>query len=158
MTQATRSQAISPSHSKRKQDVALNESQLESSSKRQKLVTPPTDNIRRVSKFWYDDGNVVIQIGDVQFKLYRGQLTRYSTFFADLLSRDCDIDDSQVGIREVAAGEHMYPTLHSVPIYIVTCVNVADFIVLLSALDDSVYALKHYLTSVYPSLTSLFTN
>jgi hypothetical protein len=156
MTQATRSQANSPSPSKRKQDVALNESQSESSLKRQKLVTPPTDNVRRVSKFWYDDGNVIIQIEDVQFKLYRGQLTRYSTFFADLLSRDCDVDGSQAEIKEVAVGEHMYPTLHGVPIYIVTCVHVADFIVLLSALDDSVYALKHY--PIYPSLTPLFTN
>ncbi|KAF9011980.1 hypothetical protein BDQ17DRAFT_1298357 [Cyathus striatus] len=38
------------------------------------------------SSLWFDDGNIVLQAGDTQFRVYRGMLTRHSTVFADMFS------------------------------------------------------------------------
>ncbi|KAJ3538396.1 hypothetical protein NMY22_g5182 [Coprinellus aureogranulatus] len=39
---------------------------------------------KRSEKVWFDDGNIVIQAGSLQFKVHKGVLVKQSTVFADL--------------------------------------------------------------------------
>ena len=38
------------------------------------------------SDFWFHDGNIVLLVGHVAFKVHRGQLERHSEVFRDILS------------------------------------------------------------------------
>ncbi|KAJ7119172.1 hypothetical protein C8R44DRAFT_673527 [Mycena epipterygia] len=44
------------------------------------------DGIRRVQELWFEDGNLVIQAGRSQFRVYRGVLAARSSVFQDMLS------------------------------------------------------------------------
>ena len=44
----------------------------------------PADPVR--SDLWYDDGNIVLQAENTQFKVYRGILIENSTVFRDMFS------------------------------------------------------------------------
>ena len=70
--------------------------------------------------YWYDDGNVVVQVDDTQFKLYRGQLSRHSTYFAELF---------QEPLTEYCVDGH--------PCYVIRGTNVEDFVALLNAINDT---------------------
>jgi hypothetical protein len=48
------------------------------------LVTPTC--LIRSQDVWYDDGNVIIQTGNIVFKVFRGILASNSTVFADMFS------------------------------------------------------------------------
>ncbi|KZP20255.1 hypothetical protein FIBSPDRAFT_954639 [Athelia psychrophila] len=97
---------------KRKADPDIASSSL---PKKIKHIEVPT--IKRSELYWYKDGNVIIQIEDTHFELYRGQLSRASNFFARLLQGS---DENPLG-----------PKLHD-PLYVhVTEINAADFILLL---------------------------
>jgi hypothetical protein len=41
---------------------------------------------QRHQELWFDDGNIVIQAGNTQFRVYRGVLAARSTVFQDMLS------------------------------------------------------------------------
>jgi hypothetical protein len=41
---------------------------------------------QHVQELWFDDGNIVIQAGNRQFRVYRGVLAARSTVFQDMLS------------------------------------------------------------------------
>ena len=49
-------------------------------------VGPKNANVKRDDEVWMVDGNVVIQAGQVAFKVYWGILARRSTIFNDLFS------------------------------------------------------------------------
>ncbi|KAJ3532844.1 hypothetical protein NMY22_g7579 [Coprinellus aureogranulatus] len=44
-------------------------------------------------KVWYDDGNIIIQAGNLQFKIHKGVLTKQSTVFADLFQIPHPVDE-----------------------------------------------------------------
>jgi len=46
---------------------------------------PGLSVIRRVPELWIDDGNIVLQAEDVQFKVHRSILSMHSPVFAALL-------------------------------------------------------------------------
>lgn len=51
-----------------------------------KLGTPGEFQFCKSSKFWYADGNIVLQAGNTQFKVHRGVLSRQSSVFEDMFS------------------------------------------------------------------------
>ncbi|KAF7298484.1 hypothetical protein MKEN_01373500 [Mycena kentingensis (nom. inval.)] len=46
------------------------------------MVNPP--QLRRIEDIWFDDGNVVLQAGSAQYRVYRGTLARKSPIFSDM--------------------------------------------------------------------------
>ena len=86
------------------------------------------DDTLRDKTFWYDDGTTILIAGNVEFRIYRGLLARYSPVFRDMLSipqpptinsslnqtSDCPVvrlTDSPEDIRHVLrvfmTGEHL---------------------------------------------------
>ncbi|KAJ7500465.1 hypothetical protein B0H11DRAFT_1714417 [Mycena galericulata] len=49
-------------------------------------VDPETNLPRHVEDLWFEDGNIVIQAGNSQFRVYRGVLAARSSVFKDMLS------------------------------------------------------------------------
>ncbi|PIL26302.1 hypothetical protein GSI_12058 [Ganoderma sinense ZZ0214-1] len=45
-----------------------------------------TLSLQRDKTFWYDDGTIVVVAGNIEFRIYRGLLARYSPVFFDMLS------------------------------------------------------------------------
>lgn len=54
------------------------------------LTTPVTR-----SSLWLDDGNIILQAEDKQFRVHQGYLARLSTIFADVFSMPQPSDGSQ---------------------------------------------------------------
>ncbi|KZP13125.1 hypothetical protein FIBSPDRAFT_835408 [Athelia psychrophila] len=46
--------------------------------------SPPVEPVR--SSIWYDDGNVILQAGAMQFRVHKGILAQSSSVFSDMLS------------------------------------------------------------------------
>ena len=44
------------------------------------------DALTRVQELWFEDGNLIIQAGNSQFRVYRGVLAARSSVFRDMLS------------------------------------------------------------------------
>ncbi|TEB24230.1 hypothetical protein FA13DRAFT_1818078 [Coprinellus micaceus] len=44
----------------------------------------PVSPLKRSEEVWFDDGNIVLQAGDKQFKVHRGVLAKHSPIFSDL--------------------------------------------------------------------------
>ena len=51
-------------------------------------VEEPSKDIRSITRsdIWLEDGNIVLQAEDTQFKVHRGLLARVSPIFADVFS------------------------------------------------------------------------
>ncbi|KAJ7119091.1 hypothetical protein C8R44DRAFT_707401 [Mycena epipterygia] len=47
---------------------------------------PPANEPQRVQGLWFEDGNLVIQAGNSQFRVYRGVLAARSSVFQDMLA------------------------------------------------------------------------
>ncbi|KAI0322560.1 hypothetical protein OF83DRAFT_649106 [Amylostereum chailletii] len=94
---------------------------------------------RRHPVFWNLDGSVVIQTGDVMFKLHRSRLVKQSNFFAALFDRKgkqvAKGDGSQIELDET---EMVEPEMldDGCPLYRVSRVSSEDFEQLLTVLDD----------------------
>lgn len=111
-----------PSH-KRKLDTssvaksASNHSPRVPKVKRVKLKPEPHE------RFWLPEGNVIVEIGAVQYKLHKSRLRQSSTYFASLFD-----------IKKAGDGGK----LDDLPVYHLTNkVAAADFESLLAALDDA---------------------
>ncbi|KAF7322304.1 hypothetical protein HMN09_00008000 [Mycena chlorophos] len=50
----------------------------------------------RPDNLWFEDGNIVFQAGNTQYRLYRGTLARHSSVFKDMLSFPQPIDAEMV--------------------------------------------------------------
>ncbi|PPR04292.1 hypothetical protein CVT24_013407 [Panaeolus cyanescens] len=49
------------------------------------MVYPqPTSNTKRCEKLWFDDGSIVLQAGQTQFRIHKSLLARSSTVFNDM--------------------------------------------------------------------------
>ena len=44
----------------------------------------PVTPLKRSEEVWFDDGNVILQTRDMQFKVHRGVLAKHSPIFSDL--------------------------------------------------------------------------
>nr|GAT42934.1 predicted protein [Mycena chlorophos] len=55
-----------------------------------------TSDLERVESLWFSDGNVVLQAGNVQFRVYSGLLAQKSRVFADLLACPQPEEDSVI--------------------------------------------------------------
>ncbi|KAF7311243.1 BTB domain-containing protein [Mycena kentingensis (nom. inval.)] len=75
----------------------------------------PASELHRVADLWYDDGNIVIQAGDAQYRVYRGTLARRSSVFRDLFSVPQPEDETLVDgcpfVRLPDAEEEVTPFL-----------------------------------------------
>ncbi|PPQ81690.1 hypothetical protein CVT24_003122 [Panaeolus cyanescens] len=49
-------------------------------------INNPDSTIERCKKFWFDDGSIVLQAGQTQFRVHRSLLARSSTVFSDMFS------------------------------------------------------------------------
>jgi hypothetical protein len=49
-------------------------------------IDPEPSEPHHSSQLWFDDGNVVIQAGNTQYKVYRGVLAARSPVFQDMFS------------------------------------------------------------------------
>ncbi|KAF7295805.1 hypothetical protein HMN09_01123400 [Mycena chlorophos] len=49
-------------------------------------VDQPGKAVHRVDELWFPDGNIIVQAGLAQYKVYRGTLARESSIFEDMLS------------------------------------------------------------------------
>ena len=54
--------------------------------KREVEVDPSAEPLLVRSKIWFKDGNIVLQAGGTQFKVYQGLLAESSPVFADMFS------------------------------------------------------------------------
>lgn len=85
--------------------------------KRLKLKPEPHEN------FWLPEGNAIIEVGAVQYKLHKSRLKHFSTFFSSLFDMKTEGDGGK---------------LDGLPVYHLTNkVAPADFDNLLTALDDA---------------------
>ncbi|KAL1756163.1 hypothetical protein FB107DRAFT_274148 [Schizophyllum commune] len=58
--------------------------EAERPEKRQRTDEGPLDVVR--SDIWFDDGNIILQAGGHQFRVYRGLLARHSPVFKDMFA------------------------------------------------------------------------
>ena len=58
--------------------------EAERPEKRQRSEEGPLDVVR--SDIWFDDGNIILQAGGYQFRVYRGLLARHSPVFRDMFA------------------------------------------------------------------------
>jgi hypothetical protein len=129
--------SISPEASKRKIDtVTLNESAV----KRQKNTH---STYKKHPGFWISDGNVLLQLGNVRFKLHRSRLAAHSGFFEKLF--EVGAGKNQVDVE----GADAYPGLANVKVekadelllyhLQLATVSLVDFQTLLHAMDNGMY-------------------
>ena len=50
----------------------------------------PTPSRSKSKSFWLEDGNVIIETPDLQFRVYRGLLSRHSSYFESVLASSED--------------------------------------------------------------------
>ncbi|KDR67627.1 hypothetical protein GALMADRAFT_79593 [Galerina marginata CBS 339.88] len=55
-------------------------------AKRQRTYECPDEEITRASRFWFDDGNVVLQAENRQYRVHRSMLSRHSNIFRDMFN------------------------------------------------------------------------
>lgn len=70
-----------------------------------------TSSTKRDSELWFEDGNLILCAGDVEFKVYRGPLIAHSLVFRDMLSLP------QPPAADRSSSEHLCPVipLHDSP-------------------------------------------
>ncbi|KAF7359030.1 BTB domain-containing protein [Mycena sanguinolenta] len=77
----------------------------------------PTE-LRRVQELWFEDGSLVIQAGNSQYRVYRGILAMYSPVFQDMLSLpqplDSDLVDNCPLVRLTDAEEEVTSFLKAI--------------------------------------------
>jgi hypothetical protein len=89
--------------------------------------------VTRHHVYWQLDGDVIVQIGDVGFKLRKSRLVKMSTWFRDILESRNEADDAvepHMFIHD-DTGTHAFIDLEK------TMVTVEDFEILLDALDNA---------------------
>jgi hypothetical protein len=89
----------------------------------------PTSTPKKHASFWYPDGNVIIQVEEVQFKLHRSTLSRHLAYFTDLFQNKTE----------------PLETVDGLTLYRIENSNVEDFETILKAIDCGMYV---YLSSL----------
>lgn len=89
----------------------------------------------RHPKYWLLDGSVVVQIGDVMFRLHRSRLVQQSTYFAQLFSKGLrhNEDDGDSDVEQTDT----FDFVDECPVYQLRNVLIEDFEELLVALDNA---------------------
>ncbi|KAI0657928.1 hypothetical protein C8Q70DRAFT_1055307 [Cubamyces menziesii] len=91
-------------------------------------TTPRLQNYT-TTDFWFTDGNIILFVGNVAFKVHRGQLVRHSDVFHDMFSLPQPASEEGQGLVDGCA----WVTLHDDP---------SDMLHLLRALYDGLYFTK----------------
>ena len=91
----------------------------------------------RHEKYWLLDGNVLVQIGQVRFRLHRSTLVRQSKWFCDMIE---DPPHDRCIYVDEGTGDTVY-VLDSLE------VDIKDFIALLDAVENAMYLAFHSLIS-----------
>ena len=89
----------------------------------------------RHEKYWLLDGNVLVQIGQVRFRLHRSTLVKQSKWFRDMIE---DPPHDRCIYVDEGTGATVY-VLDSLE------VDIKDFIALLDALENAMYVPFHSL-------------
>ena len=109
-------------------------------------LTPSRRKIAATFKFvrherhWLLDGNVLVQIGQVRFRLHRSTLVKQSKWFRDMIEDPPHASGRYIYVDE-GTGATVY-VLDSLE------VNVNDFVALLDALDNGMYVSFHSLINI----------
>lgn len=48
------------------------------------LITEEIEHLPRHEDLWFEDGNIVVAVSDLSFRLHRGVLARHSSIFKDM--------------------------------------------------------------------------
>ena len=88
-------------------------------------ASPQLENFK-TTDFWFSDGNVILLVQDVAFKVHQGQLVRHSDVFRDMFSLPQPASETIDGVP--------YVQLHDDP---------SDVLHLLHALYDGLCVLSH---------------
>ncbi|KAF8153215.1 hypothetical protein B0H34DRAFT_96718, partial [Crassisporium funariophilum] len=85
-------------------DLIHPQASTRSNSTHSTTMTDGSDTLQRFPELWFDDGNIVFQVGDVQFRLHRGVLASRSSVFKDMLlvravNKDEDMVDGCIVIQ-----------------------------------------------------------
>ncbi|TBU53872.1 hypothetical protein BD310DRAFT_128043 [Dichomitus squalens] len=67
-----------------------------------------TASLKRDEEFWFEDGNLILVAGDVEFRVYQGPLIAHSPVFNDMLSLPQPAEDSG---RRTRHGESSCPII-----------------------------------------------
>jgi len=121
LTEAEMATSVAGDSIKRKHQSDVEDAPTDVLAKRQKSL----ELMPIYLAYWYDDGNVIIQIDDTPFKLYCGQLSSHSTYFTELFQEPPPQRDIDGG-----------------PLYVVSGTNVVDFVALLNAMKDMVWVIS----------------
>ena len=88
--------------------------------KRARTVDANPALIKRSEKIWFDDGNLVVQAEQTQFRVHKGVLAKHSIFFRDLKdvpqpdTTDASVDGCPVVVLqdEAEAVEYMLVVIY----------------------------------------------
>jgi len=88
---------------------------------------------QRHEKHWYPDGNIIVRISSVQFRLFQGILARHSGWFRNAVFGKDKPDTAQ-------------ETYEGLPVHVLSgMVRLKDFETLLDALDNAVYVFRYWI-------------
>ena len=79
---------------------------------RQKMFARPSLQDYRTTDFWFVDGNIILFVEDVAFKVHRGQLVRHSDVFHDMFSLPQPVADTIDGCAWVELHDDPSDVLH----------------------------------------------
>ncbi|TBU61486.1 hypothetical protein BD310DRAFT_873504 [Dichomitus squalens] len=76
------------------------------------MTTSPQLENFKTTDFWFSDGNVLLFVGDIAFKVHQGQLVRHSDVFRDMFSLPQPVSETIDGIPWVHLHDDPSDVLH----------------------------------------------
>lgn len=120
--------------SKRKLEVDAPTEHVSSLTGAPKKPKRPNRNPKKHPKLWLPEGSVVIEVGNIQFRLHKSRLEQHSEYFTSLFTL------KQHGESKLDG---------TLPLYFVHLTSASDFEALLFALEDAMYV---YFFTLFSSL------
>ncbi|KAJ7163063.1 hypothetical protein C8R46DRAFT_333753 [Mycena filopes] len=88
------------------------------------IPTPLT----RSTEYWFEDGNIILQVESTQFRLFKGVLSKHSSVFRDMFTMPLPADE---------------PTIEGCPIVVLSGDTVQDWTLSLSVLFPELYSAEN---------------
>ncbi len=79
---------------------------------RSTMTAPPQLENFKTTDFWFPDGNIILLVEDIAFKVHRGQLVRHSDVFRDMFSLPPPASETIDGIPWVQLHDDPSDMLH----------------------------------------------
>ena len=76
------------------------------------MTPPPLLENFKTTDFWFPDGNVILLVEDIAFKVHQGQLVRHSDVFRDMFSLPPPASETLDGIPWVQLHDDPSDVLH----------------------------------------------